>query len=94
MPLCVPYEGCCFKSSNILHTEHIVTGCRSPDPSLLQHQDTIPHAVNLSLTLLKMGKIYPKHVELILEINKSLLLHLFGLSILFTNIDDARSNTD
>ena len=31
--------------------------CRSPYPSLPQHQDTIPHAVNLSLTLLKMGKI-------------------------------------
>ena len=34
----------------------------------------------------------PKHVELILEINKLLLLHLVGLSVLFTYIDDARSN--
>jgi len=44
-------------------------------PSL---QNTIPRAVNLSLTLLIMGKICPKHIELILEINKLLLLHLVG----------------
>ena len=37
---------------------------------------------NLSLTLLKMGKNCPKHVELILEINKLLLLHLVGFSLL------------
>jgi len=30
-------------------------------------------------------KSCPKHVELILEINKLLLLHLFGLSVLFTD---------
>jgi len=30
-----------------------------------------------------MGKFWPKHVELILEINNLLLLHIFGLSILF-----------
>jgi hypothetical protein len=36
----------------------------------------------------------PKHVEWILEISKLLLLHLVGLSILFTYIDDARSNTN
>jgi len=35
-----------------------------------------------------------KHVELILVINKSLLLHLVGLSILLTYIDDARSDTN
>jgi len=60
-------------------------------PSL---QDTITHSVNLSLTLLKVGKICPKYVELILEINKSLLLHLVCFSILFTYIDEARSNTN
>jgi len=54
----------------------------------------VAHAVNLSLTLLKMGKICPKHVELILEINQSLLLHVVGLYVLFTYIDDARSNTN
>ena len=57
---------------------HIVPRCHSPDPNLLQHQDTIPHAVNLSLTLLKMRKKLPEHVELTLEINKLLLLHLVG----------------
>jgi len=66
---------------NILRTEHIVPHCRSPDPNQLQYQDTIPHAVNLSLTLLKMGKSCPKPIGLILEISKSLLLHLVGLSI-------------
>jgi len=37
---------------------------------------------NLSLTLVNIGKYCPKHVELILEINKLLLLHLVGFSIL------------
>ena len=41
------------------------------------------HSVNLNLTLLKMGKSCPKHVELILEINKLLLLHLVGFYIVF-----------
>ena len=36
----------------------------------------------------------PKQVDLILEINKSSLLHLVALSTLFTYIDDARSNTN
>jgi heme/copper-type cytochrome/quinol oxidase subunit 4 len=36
----------------------------------------------------------PKHVELILEINKLLLLHLVGFLYYFTYIDDARSNTN
>ena len=46
--------------------------------------ETIPRAVNLSLMLLKMGKSCPKHVELILKINKYSLSHLVGISILFT----------
>jgi len=58
-----------------------VARCRSPNLCLPQQQDSIPYAVNLSLTLLKMSKNCPKHVELILEINK-LLLHLVGFSIL------------
>ena len=41
-------------------------------PSL---QDIIPYVVkNLSLALLKMGKVCPKHVELILEINKTVIV--------------------
>jgi hypothetical protein len=34
----------------------------------------------------------PKHVELILEINKSLLLHLVGLSVLFTYVLSSSSS--
>jgi len=37
------------------------------------------------------AKDCPKHVELILQINK-LLLHLVGSSVLLYLIDDARSN--
>ena len=56
---------------------------------------TIPYAVkNLSLALLKMGKVCPKHVELILEINKLLLLHPVCFLYYFTYIDYARSNTN
>ena len=59
MALCVWYERCRFML-NIVHTEHIVPRCHSPEPSLLQYQDTIAHAVNLSLMLLKMGKKLPE----------------------------------
>jgi len=46
-------------------------------------QDTIPYAVKISvLRSLRWAKDYPKHVELILEISKLLLLHLVGFSIL------------
>jgi len=46
-------------------------------------QDTIPYAVKISvLSSWRWSKDCPKHVELILEINKLLLLHLVGLSIL------------
>jgi hypothetical protein len=38
--------------------------------------------------------VCPKHVELILEINKLLLLHLVGFLYYFTYIVDARSNTN
>jgi len=36
----------------------------------------------------------PKHVELILEINKIFIVHLVGFLYYFTYIDDARSNTN
>jgi len=48
-----------------------------PRPTTTTGHDTIC-CKNLSLTLLKMGENCPKHVELILEINKLLLLHLVG----------------
>jgi len=70
------------QSSNILHTEHVVPRCRSPNPCLPQQQDTIPHAVISVLRSWRWGKDCPKHAELILEINKLLLLHLVGFSIL------------
>jgi len=81
--------------NSFLHTVHVVRNCRSPNPCLPQQQDTIPYAVkSISLALLKMGKVCPKHVELILEINKLLLLHLIGFLYYFTYTDDARSNTN
>jgi hypothetical protein len=51
-------------------------------------------ARSASLALLKMSKICPKHVELILEINKLLFLHLVGFLYYFTYINDARSITN
>ena len=57
--------------------------CRSPNPCLPQQQDTIPYAAKISvLRSWRWAKDCPKHVELILEINKLLLLHLVGSSIL------------
>jgi len=50
-------------------------------PSSLQN--TIPYAVKISvLRSWRWAKDCPKHVELILEINESLLLHIVGFSIL------------
>jgi hypothetical protein len=70
--------------SNIVHTEHIVPRCHSLDPSLLQYQDTIPHAVNLSPTLLKMDKKVARNMlSWSWRSIKLLLLHLVGFSILF-----------
>ena len=77
-------------------TLHVVPRCRSPNslPTTTTGHYTIC-CKNLSHTLLKMGKKdCPKHVELILEINKLLLLHLVGFSILLYLHDDARSNTN
>ena len=75
----VRYEGSC----NFLNTVHVVPRCRSPNPSPPQQQDTIPYAVKISvLRSWRWAKDCPKHVELILEINKLLLLHLVGSSVL------------
>ena len=50
---------------------------RTPDlqPTTL---DNTPHCFNHSLTLLKIGKNCPKHIELIQRSIKLLLLHLVG----------------
>jgi len=56
---------------------------RGPNPCLQQQQDTIPYAVKISvLRSWRWAKDCPKHVELILETNKLLLLHLVGSSVL------------
>ena len=61
-----------------------VPRCRSLNPSLPQQQDAISYAVKISvLRSWRSTKDCPKHVELILEINKLLLLYLVGFSILF-----------
>jgi len=67
---------CC--SSNIPHTEHIVYAVSPRTSNLLQHQDNMPHRCNRSLTLLKMGKLLPEHVELIQRSIELLLLQLLG----------------
>jgi hypothetical protein len=67
------------ESSNFLHTVYVVPRCGSPKPYLPQQQDTIPYAVKRSvLRSWRWAKDCPKHVELILEISKFLLLHLVG----------------
>jgi len=68
----VRYEGRCLS-----HTVHVVPRCRCPNPCLPQQQDTMPYPVKISvLRSRRWAKDCPKHVELILEINKLLLLHL------------------
>ena len=85
---------CRNPSSSFLHTVHVVPCCRALNPCLPQQQDTIPYAVkkNLSLALLKMGIICPKHVELTLEINKTVTVASRWFLYYLTYIYDARSN--
>ena len=49
---------------------------RTPDLQPTTALDNTPYCCNHSLTLLKMDKRYPKHVELIERSIKLLLLHL------------------
>ena len=51
-----------IKTRSFLHTVHVVSRCRPPNPCLPQQQDTIPYVVkkNISLALLKMGKSLPE----------------------------------
>jgi len=72
-----------LQSTKFPHTVHVVSRYRSPNTCLPQQQDTIPYTVKISvLRSWRWAKDYPKHVELILEINKLLLLHLVVSSIL------------
>jgi len=62
---------------------HVVPRCRSPNPWLPQQQVTITYAVKISvLRSWRWAKDCQKHVEVILEISKLLLLHLDVFSIL------------
>ena len=73
----------CTVWRKFLRTVHVVPRCRSPNPCLPQQQDSIPYSVKISvLRSWRWTKDCPKHVELILEINKLLLLHLVGSSML------------
>jgi hypothetical protein len=58
------------KTANVVYSPVYchVAALLTANPPPQQH--TILHALICSLTLLKMGKICPKHFELILEINK------------------------
>ena len=65
---------CRNQSSSFLHTVHVVPRCRAPNPCLPQQQDTIPYVVKKKTSVLRSwrwAKVCPKHVELILEINKT-----------------------
>ena len=63
-------------SSSFFHTVHIVPRCRTPNPCLPQQQDTIPYVVKETSVLRswRWAKVCPKHVELILEINKTVIV--------------------
>ena len=65
-----------------------------PLPTTTTGRYTICCKKNLSLALLKMGKICPKHVEVILEINKTLIVASRWFLYYLTYIDDALSNTN
>jgi hypothetical protein len=70
-------------SSNFLHTAHVAPRCGSPNSCLPQHQDTIPCTVKISvLCSWRWAKDCPKHVELILEINKLVIVASSWFSIL------------
>jgi hypothetical protein len=71
----VRYEGSC----------HVVPRCRAPNPYLPQQQNTIPYAVykkNSVLRSWRWAKVCPKHVELILEINKTVIVASRWFSVL------------
>ena len=68
---------CCGRqSSSFLHTVHVVPRCRAPNPCLPQQQDTIPYVVKKTSVLRswRWAKVCPKHVEWILEINKTAIV--------------------
>ena len=78
--LCVQCEGrCSTLSSNVPHTEQIVSISAFQATGRQQLGCIIPHAVKHSLALLRMGKKLPETCWADWNINKLLLLHLVGL---------------
>jgi len=84
-------KGCC--SSNILHTEHIVLAATLRASDWQQSGGIIPHAVNHSLVLLRMGKELPETCWANLKINKLSLLHLVG-HLLYSFVIQCLSTTN
>jgi hypothetical protein len=86
------YEGSCFTGfCKVNFTEASETATFIPYSAKQQRSATLPatstgHCTicckNLSLALLKMGKICLKHVELVLEINKTVIVASSWCSIL------------
>jgi hypothetical protein len=67
----------------LFHTIHIVPSNNAQKPCPPHQQDIIPYTVKISvLRSWRWGKICPKHVELILEINKTVIVASSSCSIL------------
>jgi hypothetical protein len=63
------------QSNSYLHTVHIVQSSSAQKPCLPHQQDIIPYVVKISvLRSLRWVNVCPKHVELILEINKTVFV--------------------
>jgi hypothetical protein len=68
---------------NFLHTVHVVPSTSAQKPCLPHQRDIIPYVVKISvLRSCRWAKVYPKHVELILEINKTVIVASSWCSIL------------
>jgi hypothetical protein len=71
------------KWNSYLHTIHVVPSNNAQKPCLPHQQDIIPYVVKISvLRSWRCAKVYPKHVELILEINKTVIVASSWCSIL------------
>jgi hypothetical protein len=62
-------------SNSYLHTVHVVPNNNAQKPCLPHQQDIIPYVVKISvLGSWRWANVCPKHVELILEINKTVIV--------------------
>jgi hypothetical protein len=79
-----------------LHTVHTVQSSSAQKPCLPHQQDIIPYVVKISvLRSWRWANVCPKHVELIVEINKTVIVASSWCSIslyLQKNFYDARSH--